>query len=187
MNIKVLLDKLTKKVQVNFFCKSYEQKRKYLIKQGAEIGENTRIISGIKAFGSEPYLIEVGRDCLFSSEVQLLTHDGGISVLNNLGYFTERVDKLNKVIIGDNVFIGTRVIVMPGVSIGNNVIIGAGSIVTKSIESNSVVCGVPAKKIMDINDYYGKCKGDVHYTTKMNVSEKRIYCNRLNNEYFKRK
>jgi maltose O-acetyltransferase len=50
-----------------------------------------------------------------------------------------------KIIIGNNVQIGTGAIVLPGVIIGNNVIIGAGSVVTKEIPDNSIAYGVPAK------------------------------------------
>lgn len=52
-----------------------------------------------------------------------------------------------KVTIGDDVWIGTRVIIMPGVTIGNGVVIGAGSIVTKDVPNYAVVAGVPAKII----------------------------------------
>lgn len=43
--------------------------------------------------------------------------------------------------------IGAKSIIMPDVRIGNNVVIAAGSVVTKDIEDNSVVGGIPAKKI----------------------------------------
>ena len=49
--------------------------------------------------------------------------------------------------IGDNVWIGARVIILPGVHIGSGAVIGAGSIVTKDIPQNVVVVGNPAKII----------------------------------------
>jgi len=52
-----------------------------------------------------------------------------------------------KVTIGDNVWLGAGVYVMPGVTIGENCIVGAGSIVTKDIPANSVAIGNPAKVI----------------------------------------
>jgi acetyltransferase-like isoleucine patch superfamily enzyme len=52
-----------------------------------------------------------------------------------------------KVTIGDYVFIGPRSIILPGVNVGDGAIIGAGSIVTKDVESFSIVVGSPAKKI----------------------------------------
>lgn len=49
--------------------------------------------------------------------------------------------------IGDNVWIGGGVQVMPGVTIGSNVVIGGGSVVVKDIPSNSVAVGNPCKVI----------------------------------------
>ena len=45
--------------------------------------------------------------------------------------------------VGNNVWIGGNVVVLPGVTIGDNVVIGAGSIVNKDIPSNSVAVGNP--------------------------------------------
>lgn len=53
------------------------------------------------------------------------------------------------VIIGKNVWVGTKAIILPGVHIGDGAIIAAGAIVTKNVEANSIVAGVPAKKIKD--------------------------------------
>ena len=50
-------------------------------------------------------------------------------------------------IIGDNVVMGAGSMIIGNITIGNNVIIGANSVVTKSIPSNSVVVGVPARII----------------------------------------
>ena len=52
-----------------------------------------------------------------------------------------------KVVIGSDVWIGARVIILPGVQIGSGSIIGAGAVVTKDIPPFSVVGGVPAKVI----------------------------------------
>ncbi len=49
--------------------------------------------------------------------------------------------------IGNNVWIGSHVIILPGVTIGNNCVIGAGSVVNKSIPDNSTAVGVPAKVV----------------------------------------
>lgn len=170
--IKILKEKMI----IGIFYRGYEGKRRYLRKKGAKIGGNTRILSRISSFGSEPYLVTVGKDCLFSVDVKFITHDGGVSVLNNLNLFPSRADKLGPIEIGDNVFIGANTVIMPNVKVGNNVIIGAGSIVTKNFGNNSVVAGVPAKKIMSIEDYYKKIKNNIHYTTNMNEIEKLQYC-----------
>ena len=52
--------------------------------------------------------------------------------------------------IGNNVWIGGNVVVLPGVTIGDNVVIGAGSIVTKDIPSNVVAVGNPCKVLKSI-------------------------------------
>ena len=49
--------------------------------------------------------------------------------------------------IGDNVWIGGNVVVLPGVKIGDNCVIGAGSVVTKDVPENSVAVGNPCKVI----------------------------------------
>ena len=51
------------------------------------------------------------------------------------------------VYIGDNCFLGNRVIVLPGVRIGNECVIGSGSIVTKNIPDNCIAVGNPARVI----------------------------------------
>ena len=49
--------------------------------------------------------------------------------------------------IGNNVWIGGSVTILSGVTVGDNVVIGAGSVVTKDIDDNCIVAGVPAKVI----------------------------------------
>lgn len=60
----------------------------------------------------------------------------------------------------NNVFIGTKSIILPNVSIGDNVIVGAGSIVTKDIPANSVVCGNPARVITSYECFKDKIMKD---------------------------
>lgn len=60
--------------------------------------------------------------------------------------------KTAPVIIGDNVFIGAKSIILKGVSIGKNSIIGAGSVVTKSVPANQIWAGNPAKFIRNIDE-----------------------------------
>ena len=54
--------------------------------------------------------------------------------------------------IGNDVWIGANVTVLPGVNIGNNVVVGAGAVVTKDIPDNSLAVGVPAKVIREIEN-----------------------------------
>ncbi len=55
--------------------------------------------------------------------------------------------EMKGVLIGNDVWIGTKVIIMDGVNIGNGAVIGAGSIVTKDVPDYSIVAGVPARII----------------------------------------
>ena len=54
--------------------------------------------------------------------------------------------------IGNNVWIGGNVVILPGVSIGDNVVIGAGSVVTKSIPDNVIAAGNPCRIIREITE-----------------------------------
>jgi acetyltransferase-like isoleucine patch superfamily enzyme len=53
------------------------------------------------------------------------------------------------IVIGKNCWIGANAVILPGVELGDNVIVAAGSVVNKSFESNSIIAGVPAKKLKD--------------------------------------
>lgn len=54
--------------------------------------------------------------------------------------------------IGNNVWIGANVVILPGVTIGDNTVIGAGSVVTKDIPANVVAVGNPCRVLREIGD-----------------------------------
>ena len=54
--------------------------------------------------------------------------------------------------IGNDVWIGGNVTILPGVTIGNNVVVAAGAVVTEDVPDNTLVGGVPARKIKEIED-----------------------------------
>ena len=63
----------------------------------------------------------------------------------------DKWDKDSPVIIKKNVWLGANCVILPGVILGENCIVGAGSIVTKSFEDNSIICGNPARIIKKRN------------------------------------
>ena len=113
-------------------------------------------------WSSEPYLITIGNHCQITRGVKMHTHGGGGAV--RLKY--PKFDCFGKITLGDYVYLGSDVTIMPGVSIGDNVLVAACSVVTKSVPSNVVVGGNPAKIICSIDEYIERnmtynlnCKG----------------------------
>ena len=155
---------------------SNKTKLKYARKQGVIIGDGCTILGRVE-WGSEPYLIKIGNNVRITSGCQFVTHDGGVHVFRNMSddMALPKADIFGRIIIGDNVFIGIRSIIMPGVTIGNNVVIGAGSIVTKNIPNNSVACGVPAKVVKTIDEYFQKVSDQMSLTKGMPFENKKMY------------
>lgn len=160
--------------------KEYRLKKSNIIQfwrnKGVKIGPNCEIYQSA-SFGSEPYLVSLGKHVRVNHGVTFVTHDGGVWVLRE--YLSipdhEKIDIFGRISVGNNVHIGTNSIIMPGVNIGNNCIIGCGAIVTNDIPENSIAVGVPARVIKSIDEYYKKHKGDFDYTKGMNSENKRKY------------
>lgn len=118
---------------------------------GVNMGENIHIYGNpLHMFGTEPWCITLGSNVYITREVLFITHDGG-----TLLYRKEIPDLeiTSPISVGDNVYIGVRSIILPGVKIGNNCIIAAGSVVSKDVPDNSIVGGVPAKFIKSSDEY----------------------------------
>lgn len=129
----------------------------YLRKKGISIGEGTKFFGthiGIDI--GRPCLVEIGRNCILTDGVSLLTHDYSWAVLREK--YGETLGSSEKVVLEDNVFVGSRSIILRGVRIGRNTIIGAGSVVTHDIPPNSVAAGNPCRVIMSIDEYREKRK-----------------------------
>lgn len=105
-------------------------------------------------------LIELGDRLVVSSNVTFLTHD--YSFTTALISIEEKPETdigiLGKISVGDNVFIGMNVLLLPGTKIGDNVIIGAGSVVRGTIPNNCIATGNPAKVVKDIKKHAQRLK-----------------------------
>ena len=139
--------------------KLFYNEYKRALKNGLTVGKDVSIVGDVD-FGSEPYLISLGDRVRVSFGVTFITHDGGTWAFRDLPEHKD-VIKYGKIKVGSNTFIGARSIIMPGVTIGERCVIGCGSIVTKDIPDNSVVCGVPAEYIMSTSEYAEKCKNNM--------------------------
>lgn len=121
-------------------------------------GRNTMFHRGISIHNAENLMI--GHDVALGDRVTILAFGGvkignrvmighDTSILTATHNHTSRI-MINEILfsaieIGDDVWIGAKAIIMPGVTIGNGVVIGAGSIVTHSIPSNVIAFGAPAR------------------------------------------
>jgi serine acetyltransferase len=96
--------------------------------------------------------IIIGENVLIGPNVLITDNSHGIldKTQSQLHPSLRPIYSKGPVIIGDNVWIGEKASIMPGVTIGKSVIIAANSVVTKSIPDNSMVAGVPAKIIKQI-------------------------------------
>ncbi len=114
------------------------------------------------------YNIEIGENFYSNHNMIILdaakvTFGDNVFIAPNCGFYTaghpvnaaernEGLEYAYPITVGNNVWIGGNVIVLPGVSIGDNSIIGAGSVVNKSIPANVIAVGNPCKVIKKIDE-----------------------------------
>lgn len=142
---------------------------KYMNRIGVNFPPNGVHIYGGISWGTEPWIITLGNNVHLTDGIRFLTHDGGTLL------FREQIPDLEitkPIIIGNNVYIGNNVIILPGVTIGNNVVIGAGAVVSKNIPDNSVAAGVPARVVKNIDDYIEKLKRESLHLGHLKGQEK---------------
>jgi acetyltransferase-like isoleucine patch superfamily enzyme len=105
---------------------------------GAKVGRNVSVGLGAVLDIFHPELIEIGENTVIGYNATILTHE----------FLVEEFRK-GKVVIGRNVLIGSKTLILPGVEIGDNTRISACSLVNKNIPENSFVGGVPVKEIRE--------------------------------------
>ncbi len=125
----------------------------YLRRHGGlhSIGRDVLVTEGTEI--TDPAYTRIGNNVVLSS-CALIGHDGSIGMLNRA--YGLKLDRVGKIDIKDNVFIGYRAIVMPGVTIGPNAIVAAGAVVVRDVAPGTIVAGVPARKIGDLDETVAK-------------------------------
>lgn len=116
----------------------YNQVNFYLDAPGAKIliGDNTYINRRTEIMAKES--VSIGRGCAISWDV----------VITDTDYHQlEGTISTKPIVIGDEVWIGCKSIVLKGVTIGNGAVVAAGSVVTKDVEPYTLVAGIPAKVV----------------------------------------
>ena len=110
---------------------------------GKQISVGKRFFANFNFTVLDEALVTIGDDCFIGPNVSIYTACHSTDPVER----NTRQEWAKPVIIGNNVWIGGSVTILPGVSIGDNVSIGAGSVVVNDIPSNSVAVGNPCKVI----------------------------------------
>lgn len=111
------------------------------------IGDNVHL--GLNCQISSINKIVIGNNFLCGKNIFISDHSHGTGVLDekNIAPIKRLLYSKGEVMIGDNVWIGNNVCILPGVHIGNNVTVGANAVVTKDIPDDYIVAGIPARII----------------------------------------
>ena len=135
---------------------------------GVNMGKNPHFYGKIH-WGTEPWLITIGDNVHITADCKFVNHDGGTLI------FRDQIPDLEitkPITIGNNVYIGTQTMILPGVNIGNNVVIGARSLVTKDIPDNRVAVGHPARVIKSTEEYLQKIERESLHLGHLKNKEK---------------
>lgn len=110
------------------------------IRPGLKIGDGSGVGINSEIYGD----VTIGSNVMMGPEVVIYTSNHKHE-LSEIPFGRQGFDEVKPVVIGNNVWIGRRVMFMAGSGCGDNVIIAAGSVVTKKFPSNVIIGGVPAK------------------------------------------
>ena len=113
---------------------------------GKQIRVGKRFFANFNLTVLDEARVTIGDDCFIGPNVSIYTACHSTDPVER----NTRREWAEPVTIGDNVWIGGSVTILPGVTIGSNVTIGAGSVVTRDIPDNVVAVGNPCKVIKKI-------------------------------------
>ncbi|MGV3697899.1 acyltransferase [Flavobacterium sp.] len=129
------------------------------------IGDNTKIASCVRIFGSPENILEVGKACYFGLNSIVEGYNAKVTIGSHVSFAqnvnlmsgsgpnaSEKMQQLFPIIkgavtIGDHTWIGASAVIMPNVTLGKYCVVAANSFVNKSFPDYSVIGGSPAKLI----------------------------------------
>ncbi len=116
------------------------------IEKGAHFGDGLSIGngSGIGAFSKVPSDVVIGENVMIGQELLIFTQNHSMSRID-IPMREQGMTPTKPVVIGNDVWIGARVTILPGVHIGDGAVIGAGAVVTKDVPSYEIWGGNPAR------------------------------------------
>ncbi len=116
-----------------------------------QIGRGTRINGPIAIKGIHG--TEIGQFCGMGTDIDIITNNHNTALMNLQVVLQQTIagdyprPEEKPVVIGNNVWVGDRSIILPGVTIGDGAVIGAGSVVTKDVPPFHIYGGNPARMI----------------------------------------
>lgn len=169
---------------------SGERRAEYIRRKNIfhSMGENCLIMK--RKIPLYPELISIGNNVRIASNVSFITHDITHEVLNHMNLDSEVVfpEKIGCISIGNNVFIGAGTRILYDTKIGSQVIIATGSIITHDIPDNTVVAGVPARKIGTFEDYVTKRKKEAFQNSELgSIGLKNKIIENVWNEFYEKR
>jgi maltose O-acetyltransferase len=113
---------------------------------GAHLTVGARCFANFGLVALDVAAITIGDDVQIGPNVQLLTPTHPVEPEPR----RQKWEAAEPIVIGDNVWLGGGVIVLPGVTIGGNTVVGAGAVVTRDLPANVVAVGNPARVVRSL-------------------------------------
>lgn len=153
---------LLHKLHYKFVCRANQARAIFWSRVFKKTGAGLRVLGRITCIHPENISVgnqsSINEGCILNARASITigdnVHISSYAVLNTAGLDYEspgRPHFAKPIIIHNAVWIGSGVIINPGVTIGENSIVGAGAVVTKDIPRNVVAVGVPAKVVKEID------------------------------------